>query len=196
MQIETKELATVKAQVSRAQSAANALEIATKEDLEKATDILSKIKSVGKLMKEKKEAITKPINQALKEVRDLFRPIEEAYDAAETMIKTKMIGYQEKAEAERREQEAKIAARVEKGTMKFETGAKKIEALEKVEGKVEGLTGAITFRVRRDVEITNENQIPDKYWVIDMVMLRKDTILGRIEVPGTKIVEHKEVAAK
>src|SRR3990167_1280063 len=93
MKINTKELAVVKTQVSKAVITAQQLQIKTKEELEGATSILSKIKAVGRLIQEKKESITKPLNEALKNARDLFRPLEAQWSEAEGIVKQKIAGF-------------------------------------------------------------------------------------------------------
>ena len=73
-----KNLAPIKIQVSKAESAANTLKIETAEDMVNAADILGKIKTVGKEITKRKEAITKPINEGLKSIRAFFAPIDAA----------------------------------------------------------------------------------------------------------------------
>jgi len=91
----TKELAPIKAQVSKAEQAATALQIKTADDLMLATNLLGRIKSVGKLIKEKKESIIDPLTLALKNARTFFRPIEEQFEKAEKIVKEKMLAFQE-----------------------------------------------------------------------------------------------------
>jgi hypothetical protein len=55
--IDSKALGVVKQQLSKAIAAAQGVTISTNEDLTKATEVLAKIKQVGKLITQRKEAI-------------------------------------------------------------------------------------------------------------------------------------------
>lgn len=186
------ELAVVRGQVSKAVSAAELLTIKTKEDMPVAVELLSKIKQVGKVIKEKKEGITKPMNEALKNARDLFRPLEESWNHAELTVKLKMIEYSNEVDRKQKEEEAKITKKVEAGKMSFETAAKKMEAIEKVE-TVSSKSGTAEFRTHKLVVVESPSLVPDEYWEINTVKLRADLLAG-VVVPGAKIVEEKIVA--
>lgn len=195
MNIDTKELAIVKTQVSKAVATAQELQIKEKADLVLATDILSKIKSVGKIIQEKKEGITKPLNEALKNARDLFRPIEAQWQEAETIVKQKMVAYQIVEEKKVEKKEEKIAEKVDSGKMSFEKAAEKIEKIEKVENKIEGKTGEIQFKTIKKVIIEDATKLPREYLIPDDVKIRKDALTG-IEISGVKVIEEKIVASK
>ena len=90
------DLAPIKRRISTVVRSAEMLTIETSENLVNATDILGKIKSIGKEIREKKESITKPLNEALRNARDLFRPIESEWIVAERIVKRKMIDFNRK----------------------------------------------------------------------------------------------------
>ena len=79
---ETKELSVVKVQVTKAMAAANKVEIKTDEDMLEAGELRKKIKTVGKMLEAKKLEITKPINESLKSIRGLFKPLEDDNETA------------------------------------------------------------------------------------------------------------------
>lgn len=193
--IEDKELQIVKSNTTKAANAANDLVIGNADDMTRATELLSKINLAGDMIKARKEAITKPLNAALASARDLFRPLETAQAEAKRIVSQKMISYQTKIEEERRAEEAKIAARVEKGTMKIETAAKKVEALAPVETKVEAKSGTVSFKEVRMPKVVNEALIPREYLEIDMVKIRRDALAG-IVIPGVVVEIEKQLANK
>lgn len=195
MKVDTKELAVVKTQVSKAVTAATELTIKTEDDAKQATDILSRIKQVGKLIAEKKEAITKPLNEALRETRALFAPLEASYAEAEQTIKSKMIAYSDAVAEANKKKEEQLVARVEKGTMKFETASTKIAEMKNPEAKVEGQKGEVTFRITKDFEIVDKTKIPLEYYELNLVAIRRAVQAG-IDIPGVKVVERKIVAAR
>lgn len=151
-----------------------------------ATEVLSNLNKHLDAITKEKEKVTKPLNEALKAERGRWKPIETELETAIANVRGKMSDYQTAEMKRAREEEAKIAARVERGTLKMETGVKKMEEIERVDEKVETTAGSISFREDKVLKITNESLIPEKYWLIDDVMLLNDLKKG-LEVPGAEI---------
>ena len=167
-----KELALLKVQISKAETAANDLQIKTKDDLPMAAELLSEIKIVGKAITEKKESITKPLNLALKNARAFFAPVETQYENAERIVKNKMNDFQNAELAKAAKKTEVIENKVEEGKMSFDKAVEKIEEITP-EKKVEAKSGSIQFRTVKEVIIKDENKIPREYLVLDMVKIRK-----------------------
>src|SRR3990167_7974452 len=70
------EVSDIKQGLTRADTRIAELVIEDQSGLESATDILAKIKQMGKIIKDRKEKITRPLNDALKSARELFAPLE------------------------------------------------------------------------------------------------------------------------
>lgn len=144
--VDVKELAPVKTRITKAESYANTLVIKTDDDQKKATIALSELNKIGDEVTKRKEEITKPLNAALKSARDLFKPLEAAHSEAVRIIKAKLIKYHdEKLAAEKKEQD-KITARLEKGTLKPETAAKKLDEVAPVEKNIKTDVGALQYK--------------------------------------------------
>lgn len=188
----SQELAPFKASVSKAEAAATALQIKTVDDLTEATELLGKIKTVGKAITQKKESITKPLNEALRNARSFFAPVEEMWANAERIVKDKMIGYQNEQLAKAAKETKKVEEKVEAGKMSFEKAAEKIEAVTP-QKNVTTDAGAAQFRTVKEVVIDNETLIPREYLVLDMVKIRKVALAG-VSIPGVRIVEKQAVA--
>lgn len=193
--IESRDLAPLKAQISKLENQANALTITTPEEYGNAIDIVSKLKDTGSQIKEKKESITKPLNEALRNVRDIFKPVEIQFENAERIIKDKLLAYKRKSDEEARAKEAKIAAQAEKGTIKIETAEKKMDAIERVETTTRGKVGEVQIRKVKKVRITNESLIPRQYLVPDMVVIRRDALSG-VPITGVEVYEEDLIAAR
>lgn len=189
------ELEVVQDQTSKAMQLATELIIDSDAKMFEATDLLKKIKVVGKMITDKKELITKPLNQALKEARDMFRPIEDSCSESEALVKRKMIAYQNEQEKIRREELAKIEKKVEKGTMKVETAIKKIENVQEVQTSVQSSIGAASTRILKKVRITDESLIPREYLVPDMKKIEMVAKAG-VAIPGVEIYEEKSIAIR
>lgn len=191
----TKEVAVVKQQATKALQAAEALTIKTEKDAESATDILSKIKTVGKMIKERKEQITKPLSEALNSARDLFKPIEQNHAEAERIIKGKLLNWQE-AERKRIEKETvKVVDKMESGKMSTEKAVAKIEDIGEVKTSVTGKVGQISTREVPKYRVTNEEIIPREFCSPDMAKIKKALDAG-IQVPGAEKYYEKVISAR
>jgi len=188
----SQELAPLKMQVSKAVNAATALEIKTADQMTSATDILGKIKTVGKIIKDKKESITKPLNEALRNARAFFAPIEGQWNEAERIVKSKMLAYQQAEQIKAAKQTEKIEKKVEEGKMSFDKAAEKIEQATP-EKTVEAKSGAVQFRTIKEVVIEDETKIPREYLVPDMVKIKKGALAG-VSITGVKVVDKQVVA--
>jgi len=187
------DLAPIKKQVSLVGSSANSLKINSAPDLVKATDILGKIKSIGKDIKKWRESITKPLNEALKNARDLFRPLENDWSEAERIVKKKMVDFNVKQQAKAAEKEAKIEKQVEKGEIDMEKGAEKLEKVAPP-NKIEADKGSIQFRTIKKIVIFDKSKLPREFLIPDTVKIRKVALAG-IDIAGVKVVEEKQVSA-
>lgn len=195
MQIEERELTALKGQISKLENQAHAVTIETAEDYTHAIDIVSKLKETGSTIKNKKESITKPLNEALRNARELFAPIEQQFLNAEAIIKTKLLDYKRKKDAEALAEEAKIASKVEAGHMKLETAERKLDQVERVETTTRGKIGEVQVRKIKRVRITDVALLPREYLVPDEVAIRRDALGGKA-IPGVEIYEEEVIAAR
>jgi tetrahydromethanopterin S-methyltransferase subunit B len=186
------ELQPIQERMSKAETFAKSLKITNTEEMQSATDALGQIMKVAKVVTEKKETMTKPLNLALKNLRAFFSPIEKQCDAAISIIKEKMTDYQIAEEKEAAKQAAKIEKKVEAGKMSLDKAAEKIEAATP-QKTVEAKSGSIQFRTIREVVIEDEKKIPRLFLIPNMVLIRKEALAG-IEIPGIKVIEKKVVA--
>lgn len=191
--IDEKELSVMKGFVSKLEKQAQSITISSADEHKKAIDLVAVLKETGSKIKNKKESITKPINEALKNIRSMFKPIEDQFESAEEIIKTKLIDYTRKVNEEARKKEQAIANRVEKGTLKVETAERKMGEIEKVEKTTKGEKGEVQIRMIKKVRIEDETKIPREYLVPDMVKIRKDALGGK-EIAGIVVYEEESLA--
>jgi len=133
------------------------------------------------------------LNEALRNARELFAPIEAQFASAEALVKGKLLDYKRKVDEEARQEEAAIAKKVEQGRLKIETAEKKMEQVERVETTTRGKVGEVQIRKIKKVRIIKEALIPREYLVIDMVLLRKDVLAGKV-VAGAELYEDESVS--
>jgi len=159
--------------------------ITSQEKLKQAKDGLMELKTFKKFIQENKDKIVKPITLALKNARDLFRPIEEKIEGTEQSVKKEILDYKRKVDEMVEKQKEKIEQKVESGETTFEKGSQQIE-------KVDNKTNGFKTRKIREIKIIDEKKIPAEYWEINMVSIRTDALAGK-EIPGVK-VEEREIA--
>jgi hypothetical protein len=192
MEIPTKEVEVYRSQLSDLEIKANELSITSPEENAIAIEFKARIDKTGKEIKAKKEAITKPINASLRMIRELFAPLEDMFNNADTIVGGKLLAYKKKVDDEIKKEEERLAARLEKGTMKQETVEKKMAELPKTQKTVDTSVGRVQFRKVKRVRITDLKLIPKQYWIIDEVKLRKDVLDG-VQVPGAEVYEVETV---
>lgn len=211
-----KELIVIKSNVTKLQNKANEIVVTDNESYTVAADIVAKLKESGSKIKSLKESITKPLNDALKNARSMFAPAEEDCEKAESIIKTKMLNFKREQDRKAREEEEKIAkkleeekakldAKVEAGEItsekadekfakKLEKTEEKIESIDRVDNTVKGKVGSVSIRKVRKVRIINDSIIPRKYLIVDEVSVRRDALSG-IEIPGVEVYEEESLAS-
>jgi hypothetical protein len=182
----TKELSVVKTQAEKALMKVNDMAIESADSYKEAEDVLIKIKTVGKMIKEKKEAITKPLNDSLKQIRELFKPIETTHEAAEAIIKKKMVEYRNAEDAKAEKEKARITAKVESGYIKPETAIAKMDKVADVKADLKEAGVKTSTRKLPRVRIINPELIPREYLVVDEKKVLDDLKAGKT-VAGAEI---------
>jgi len=91
--MEDKKLDTIQEEASEVISLSNHLLIEDEETLVDGIDILTRIKSVGKAIKEEKDELLTPFKSALKKAQARFKPVEDNYKESESIVKGKIIDY-------------------------------------------------------------------------------------------------------
>lgn len=102
---------------------AETFEITSSDIALNAGDSLKKIKFLAKELEQKRTAITKPINQALREINALFKPAKDWLSQAERLMKTKLLSYQAEQERIAQEAQRKIDEEARKERMRLEKAA-------------------------------------------------------------------------
>ncbi len=199
-------------------------EIITADQLVAAGGDLQAIKILAKEVNGKRLAITKPLNDALKEVNALFKPAKEWLSQAETILKGKILAFQNEQERLARELQAKADADARKEREKLERRAAKAEAKGK-EDKAEELRdqaetqiapkvtsaapklSGISRRETWKAEVTDKeaflrfvvNQRPDLLPIvkIDSSALNgmARSLKGELDLPGVKVSKEASLAA-
>lgn len=164
---------------------AQTLTITNDIQLKNAVEILSTLNQYNDKITEEKEKVTKPLNEALKAERARWKPLETMYEQAITLIRSKMTAYQTELVRLQKEKEQKIADRISKGTLKMETGIKKLENLPTVEKEHATEKGLVQFREVKRFEVTDIKALPTEYILPNETAISNAMKLGK-EIPGVR----------
>lgn len=193
----------VKSKVENAIADISSIIIKTDEDLNRAAVVMTNVKKLQKFITQEKEKVIKPLREATAAARAIFSPMEDQIEEASVKLNRSMSNYNDKKQAELARKEESIAKRAEAGQLKPETAVAKMEALGEVKSNVKVEAGSVTFRKDKMIRIIDETKIPDRFWVIDKVVLRSEALaisrstgkLGEI-IPGCEVYEETNTATK
>jgi hypothetical protein len=169
--------------------------IQNENELEKISRFLLDIRNYKLKIQEKKNSILKPLNEAVKNIRSLFAPVEKNLEDAEFSIKKEIEKYHLEKEAKAEKEKQKIAEKVEIGKISFEKAIEKIEKIEEATKNIQSENGMINFRTVKRIAIENPELLPREYLIPDEVKIRRDVLAGK-EIPGVKIYEEKVSVVK
>ena len=189
-------MSVVKRQTAIATQQAEAVVIKTDEDYTKASELLSKIKTVQKMVKQESDKVLEPLRESKRQAQQAmdaensrWEPIITDSKRAEMTIKQKMVQYVDKKEFEVRQKEVKIQQQVEEGKISIDKASTKMA---KIEQAPQSVTGSQVRKVR-NVYVVDEALVPKQYWALDMIKVRKDAMAG-VNIPGVEVREETSIA--
>src|SRR3990167_1978201 len=136
------EIAVVQEKTEGMEKMIEAFKITTDEELGLVADEIKKIKTLQKYIEQEKDKLVDPAKAIIAEAKDKYDPFIKKCQNAEIVLKERARAYMTQKEQKRIEDEKKIAARVEKGTLKIETAVKKLEALPEAQNTVRSEQGS------------------------------------------------------
>jgi hypothetical protein len=116
-----------------AEQTADFITITDDEENGMAINTLSKIKQFGKEVESARTETVKPLNDLVKRVNNMYKPITESLTKSESVIKGKMLSFANEKERIRREEEAKRQREFEEAKRKAEQ--ERIEAQKKADAE-------------------------------------------------------------
>ena len=158
------------------------IKVNSQPTLDQAKISLTQVKEIKKIVQEKKDSVVKPLNEALKNTRALFKPIEDKVDIIETYLKGEVLRYNTKLLQEQRKREEEAQAKIEAGAT-FEEATKSVERIEK---KID----AIPTRKIKRLKITDASKIERQFLIPDEQAI-KEALLAGIKVGGCELVEEE-----
>ena len=174
--------------------------VATTDVVDDATlcqvaDKIKIVKGLGKMVRAEMEKFTDPAREIIRTAQEKYLPFEKECIRAEMALKDKARIYMAAEEAKRVKKENEIAAKLEAGKIKEQVALKRIEKIGPEVKTVVSESGAkLTIRAVKEVVIVDRGKVPDEYWEIDMVKVRKVALAG-IEIPGVEIKNGNSMSA-
>lgn len=171
------------------------------KSMELVADKIKEVKTLGKFIKQKKDEYVAPAKKIIETAKEQYDPYIKMCENAEITLKDRAIKYHDKIERERKIEEAKIAKKIESGYIKPETAMTKIEALPEVQKTVRTDKGSgLSFAKIKKVTIEKPELIPDIYWIIDEVRVRKEALQrekdGLEQILGVVITEETSSSSR
>lgn len=161
--------------------------ITSQDHKTKAISLLVDIKAAIKTAEEEKNLTLKPAEATVKAIKNQWKPIESFYAQADELLRSKVNAFDTAIEQKAKEELLKLQS--DKRISKPETIAKKENEIRSTLGPTTVYTGTGGGSTRKipKLKIDDVNKIPDEFWVIDEVALRKAVISDKREIPGASI---------
>jgi hypothetical protein len=165
--------------------------IVTPTDIDAATPLLQHIKGNLNRVIDRKEEITKPLNAALKAVRDLFRPSENALKECERILKLKIATANNNIREANRIAQLATQAALQQGDVL--AAAQHSGAIQSTEAP-QGLQLRAVFRCR----VVNPAMLPREFLMPDEAKIREHVArYGKQHpIPGVEVSEDTQVIAR
>ncbi len=198
---------------------ATELVVTNQEQLDTATGFLKQIKAKYKDIDTQRKEITKPLDEAKKNIMNFFNPVLTALEEAERKIKSAIAKFTEEQERKAREEQERLQRlaeqEAEKERKKLEAKIERAKASGKLE-KAEELetqkelvqpvvpviapnveAKGVSFREKWYAVVVDEKLVPREYMIIDQSKLDKvaQATKGTITIPGVKFEMKKIVVA-
>lgn len=156
---EDKEIKAYEKNMTAAVHTATNMKIQKFEDVMEAADLLYNVKGIAAQVETQKDTIINPFNEGIKSIRKMFKPVEESYALAESLVKEKIVQWHQ--------------AQWAKGKT--------------TDNKISGLNGYVTVVERMRVQVEDASLIPRELCSPDMDKLEHALKAG-LDVAGAKLI--------
>lgn len=190
-------------------------EVTDADSYERGAEVLRSIKTMYNEVETKRKSITSPLDQAKRQVMDLFRPFTDSLASAERTLKKRMIGWKNEQERIAREEQRKAEEAARKERERLERQAAKAEAegraaraevlRDRAEFTVPAAPAPATPKVSgiadRKVwrfEIVDAAKLPREYLVPDEKRIGGvvRALKGDTNIPGVRVYEEAVLGAR
>lgn len=176
--------AKIKTQLTQLATISIPTEVSTDADYEKGRFLYKELKTRLKEVEARQTAILDPLKKSMTEVKALFKPALLTLTEASTVLHKALNEF-----ANRREEERQAA--LEK--INNDARLKRPETIQRYRAEVATKADG-TMRVQ-ELVILDPDAIPDQFWILDEVALRKALMAGQV-IPGATLKETVTVTSR
>lgn len=191
--VEKKDLVPYETKIQKAEKEVFDLIILNQKDYETAIELANRLNQTKKVIEAKRKSLTEPIKQSVKDIEEMFKPMEKRLETMIEQIKSRSIEYVTAEEKRIADEKAKIDKKLDDGRLKPETAIRKTQELGTVEKTTQTEAGRMIMKTVKVVKIINEADIPREYLVPDMAKIKADIKAGK-EIKGVEVVEEKQAS--
>lgn len=173
---------------------ATTLVVNSQESMLQAATLLGKVKELKKATITEEELLADKLSKL-----DLTKQYEEKrafrlkIEKAIKFISEQVNKFQTLEARRASEEAARLAARVERGTMKLETAIRKTDEILKPLEEFKTADGTVNFRTIPKLDITDAKLIPRAYLIVDEVAVFAALKAGT-SIPGAQIIQVKSIS--
>lgn len=153
--------------------------IKSTSDLSKATEILSKLNKLKDKILADKEKLTKPLNEALRNIRLKYKPAEEKLQNAIDQIRKEMSSYQNKVLLEQEASKDKLKKDLANGKITPNEAILTLANTKDPNARLNTENGSIKFVAQKRIKSINIKLLPIEYHLANEVLIRKDMLSGK-----------------
>jgi hypothetical protein len=170
---------------------AQALTIRAADDETAAYEVLRHIRQRTDAIEKKRKSIAAPLNASLKEVNTMFKTLASPLLEADSIIRSKILDFRAKREAQAAERQAKILKQAEKAEAKGdEAKAGELQAKAAVTAPI---VGDSVVSKRWTFEIEDFSLVPRNFLQVDEKSIREAIRDGVREIAGVKIFQEEQI---
>lgn len=187
------EATTMLAQAQQVAAAVPALSISNAAEYLQAGQGLVEIKSRWKAVEEKRTSLVKPLNDVVKNINAMFKPVLDQWDTTMDVVKRAMLDYQvREADAQRKALEA-AATMAQQGQTGQEFHALVAQG-SAMPVKPQGITSRVIWRWK----VTDAALVPREYLCVDASKL--DAVVKEakegVKIPGIEVYREEVMAVR
>lgn len=198
----------------RALDNARSVNIVTVEQYEAGAAELQAIKGKWREIDDARKEMKRPIDEAAKRVQAFFSKPLAFLEQAESIIKSKLVAYQNEQERLRREEQRKAEEAARKERERLEAQAAKAAAsgkVEKAEQIAERAAAVVAPVIQREApkvagiktrevwqfEVTDPSAVPREYCSVDETKIRKvvGALKGDTKIAGIRVYSENQIAS-
>ena len=183
------ELQEIENQVSPVIARAREYVVENVEDVENASTFLKEIRDIEKTIEDKRTTLTKPLNQSLKNINDMFKRASQPLAEARNLVGNKILSWKIK-ESDRRAKEEERRRKIQEAHEKKGHQVSAPAYVAPVENKI----GNVQTVKRWTFEVVDFSKVPEKFKMADELGIKEAIRDGIREIPGVKIYQTESLS--